>query len=193
MNRLHGAWAAALVVFATTPALAAAPAPAAAVLSPAPSATGERARQLARDVLVASGADSRLANVSDATMSDGLRALGAALPNAKPEWRPAMEQSVRDEMKAFGELLFEGNIDIYARRFTEAQLADILAFYRTSSGQAMANQSAAITRDRLALSHRYGAELLPHMVAAVCAKYLCPGPAQGPPKQAPGVTSGVTR
>jgi hypothetical protein len=193
MNRLRGALAAAFVVFATTPALAAAAASAVAVLSPTPSPTGERARQLARDVLVASGADSRLANVSDATMSDGLRALGAALPKAKPEWRPAMEQSVRDEMKAFGELLFEGNIDIYARRFTEAQLADMLAFYRTPSGQALANQSAVITRDRLALSHSYGAELLPHMVAAVCAKYPCPGPAQGPPKQAPGVTSGVTR
>jgi hypothetical protein len=192
MSRLHGAIAtAALVLFAAAPVVAAGPAPAPVAASAAPSAPGEHARQLARDVLIASGADSRLATVSDATMAESLRALGAALPNATPEWRPAMEQAVRDEMKAFGERLFEGNIDIYARRFTEAQLADMLAFFRTPSGQALANQSAAITRDRLALSRGYGTDLLPHMVAAVCAKFTCPAP--GTPKQNPGAASGAPR
>jgi uncharacterized protein len=184
MSRLHGAFAAAVLAFmAAAPAVAAEPALGQAAPSANPAAPGERARQLARDVLIASGADSRLAGVSDATMAESLRALGTALPNAKPDWRPAMEQAVRDEMKAFAERLFEGNIDIYSKRFTEAQLADMLAFYRTPTGQALASQSAAITRDRQALSHRYGAELLPHMVAVLCAKYACPAPA--PTKPAP--------
>lgn len=189
---LYGALvAAALACLGAAPVATAEPGLTPATSGAEPSAAGERVRQLARDVLIASGADSRLTSVSDATMTESLRALAAALPNAKPDWRPAMEQTVRDEMKAFGERLFEGNVDIYAKRFTEAQLADLLAFYRTPSGQALAAQSAAITRDRQALSRRYGADLLTHMVTAICAKYACPAPA--PPKPDSGARPGASR
>jgi hypothetical protein len=146
-----------------------------------PTQPTERAVELARLVLIASGDDTRLAQPSDATMAEAMRALSKALPSAKPEWRPVMEQVVRDEVRAYGEHLFDGNVDIYARRFTEPQLTDMLAFYRSPAGQALASQSAAITRDRLALARKYNAELLPHMVAAVCAKYTCPPPAAANP------------
>jgi len=198
MSRLLGTVAAAaLVVLAAPPTVAASPAQPLAAPNPAPAAPRERARQLARDVLIASGSDSRLVNASDATIAEAMRALNNALPGAKPEWRPAMEQAVRDELRAFGERLFEGNVDIYASRFTEPQLADMLAFYQTPSGRALASQSAAITRDRLMLSRKYGADLLPHMVAAVCAKFICaplaPAPAPGRPEPGAGAPSATNR
>ena len=175
--------AAAIVLLCAGPALAL---PLTAAASNADATPSPASRNLARQVLVASGADASSVVPSEATMAQALAALSRALPTAKPDWRPVMEQAVRDEFKAYAARLFDSEVIIYASHLTQAQLADILAFYSTPSGKALAAQSAAIEHDRQAVSRRMGADLMPHMIAAVCAKEACPPTAPAAKPQASG-------
>jgi hypothetical protein len=172
-------------ILAPSQALGAAPSAQAASPSPAPRGPSPAALQAARDVLIAMGADTRSASPSEATLTQTLAELGRLLPDARPEWRPAMEQAVRDEMRKYGERLFEGSAIAYARRFSEAQLADILAFYRSPTGKLLAAQSGPLARERQALSRQEGAGLMSHMIADVCAKEVCTQKAAVQPPQGP--------
>lgn len=188
------AWLGSLIILgvAFTPALAAnkttqaAPAARVASPSPPPQAPNPSALQAAREVLIAMGADTRSVSPSDATLAQTVAQLGRSLPEAHPDWRPVMEQAVRDELRIYGERLFEGSALSYARVFTEPQLADILAFYKTPTGKLLAAQSGALARERQALSRQEGSALMSHMIANVCAKEVCaqksttPGPQPSP-------------
>ena len=92
---------------------------------------------------------------------------------------------MRDEIRAYAQRLFESEIDIYASHLTQAQLADILAFYNTPSGKALAAQSEAIGHDRQAMTRKAGGDLMQHMIAAVCAKEPCEGVQPGAPSPPP--------
>lgn len=162
-------------------------APKSAAAAPAP--PSEHARQLAAEVLIATGSDPRGAEPSTDTMNAAVKVL-SGLPGAKPEWRPQMEQAVRDEMKAFAGRLFQADVDFYATHFTEAQLGDMLGFYLSPTGRAVQAQTAALARERAATRRKNDATLLPHMVTAICAKVACPPP---PPAASASTAAKPTR
>jgi hypothetical protein len=130
-------------------------------------------RQLAEAVLVESGNDARLSTLNESTASTLLRALQKALPDAKPEWRPIMESVIQDELKVWNARISEMNVEIYATKFTNAQLLDMLVFYRTEGGRALVAQTPAIIREKTEAGRTLAAERVPRLIEAVCAKLPC--------------------
>jgi hypothetical protein len=104
-----------------------------------------------------------------------MEALKEALPNAKPEWRPVMEAVIRDELKDWNEKVTQINIDVYASKFTDAQLLDMLVFYRTEGGRALVAQTPAIIREKTEFGRKLAAETISRLVAETCAKVGCAG------------------
>ncbi|MBS0409093.1 MAG: DUF2059 domain-containing protein [Proteobacteria bacterium] len=162
-----------LLVLASSAAALAQTAPPPPVMAPAIS---PHARELSQQLLDVSGADPRNASVSDATLAEAWAAIQRANPGVKPELRPTSDQATREEMKSFADRLYAGEVDIYARHFTEAQLTDLIAFYKSPTGQTFVRESASLGQERNLLSRRLASEILSRIVANFCGKAACPSP-----------------
>jgi uncharacterized protein len=134
------------------------------------------ARELSQQLLDVSGADPRNPAVSDATLAEAWAAIQRANPGVKPELRPTSDQATREEMKGFADRLYAGEVDLYARHFTEAQLTELIAFYKTPTGQVFVRESQALGQERAQLSRRLAGEILSRIVANFCGKAPCPSP-----------------
>jgi len=143
---------------------------------PVAAAISPHARELSQQLLEVSGADPRNPPVSDATMAEAWAAIQRSNPGVKPELRPTADQVTREEMNAFADRLYAGEVDLYARHFNEAQLADLIAFYKSPVGQAFVHESAALNQERNALSRQLAGEVLRRIVANFCGKASCPSP-----------------
>jgi hypothetical protein len=176
---IRSAWAATAVaaplLAASGPVTAQTP-PATPAAAPAAAAPSAHALDLAAQLVVASGGDPRQAVVSDATFTEGWAAIQRSIDGARPEWRAMSDQAVREEMKVYADRLYQGEVEMYARQFTEAQLTDILAFYRSASGQAFVKQAKELTAERTQLTRRLGGDLVGRIVANFCGKAPCPPP-----------------
>ncbi len=134
---------------------------------------GGQRRLLAKAVLDASGSDARLATINETAEASWLAALQKTLPNAKPEWRPVMLSVIRDELKEWNRRISEINVEIYATKFTDAQLTDMLAFYRTDGGRALVAQTPDIIREKAAAGRKLVPETISRLVSATCARVQC--------------------
>ena len=134
------------------------------------------ARELTQQLLDVSGADPRHPAVSDATLAEAWAAIQRANPGVKPELRPTSDQAAREEMNNFADRLYAGEVELYARHFTEAQLTDLIAFYKSPTGQAFVHESAILTQERNALSRQLASEVLRRIVTNFCGKAPCPSP-----------------
>jgi hypothetical protein len=142
----------------------------------------QRTWQLAEAVMVASGQDARFAALNESVADHWLAALQKALPDARPEWRPVMEQAVQSELALWSAAVAKLNAELYAARFTDAQLLDMLMFYRSEGGRALVANTPGIIKEKSKTGRKLTAETLPRLVAAVRAKV---GPIDG--------QTGVTR
>jgi hypothetical protein len=159
-----------MIVAAGSAALAQTPPPAA-----APAIT-PHARDLSQQLLEVSGADPRNPAVSDATLAEAWAAIQRANPGVKPELRPTSDQATREEMKSFADRLYAGEVELYARHFTEPQLTELIAFYKSPTGQAFVRESQTLGQERTLLSRRLAGEILSRIVANFCGKAPCPSP-----------------
>jgi hypothetical protein len=132
-----------------------------------------RTRQLAEAVLTASGNDARLSALNESTASRLLATLQTALPNATPECRAVMEELISDELKTLNTMVTEINIDIFSAKFTDAQLLDMMVFYRSEGGQALVAQTPAIIREKTELGRKLNAEMVPRLLAEACSRTAC--------------------
>lgn len=130
---------------------------------------------MAQAVLDASGNDARLATLNETVEASLLAGLQKAIPNAKAEWRPVMQSVVRDEIKEWNRRISEINVDIYATKFTDAQLTDMLTFYRTEGGRALVAQTPDIIREKQAAGRKLVPETISRLVSATCARVPCAG------------------
>jgi hypothetical protein len=87
-----------------------------------------RTQHLAEAVMLASGQDARFAALNESMAAQWLAALQKALPDAGPELRPAMEQAVQAELARWNAAVAALNADLYASRFTDGQLLDMVMF-----------------------------------------------------------------
>jgi hypothetical protein len=163
--------AAAFIVFARAIATARGAARVGAASAPARTSipTG-RSRQLAEAVLAASGNDARLATLNESMATAWRTALEKALPEATPSWEPAMEAVIADELRAWNERITQINVDIYASKFTDAQLLDMLVFYRTEGGRALVAQTPSIIREKVEAGRTLSAETMPRLILATRAR-----------------------
>jgi hypothetical protein len=171
--------AAAFIVFARTVLTArGAPLESPAAIPERKSEPTERTRDLAKAVLAASRNDATVSALNEIMARAWLVSLQRAIPNAKPEWLPVMESVIQEETKDVMDVMNQMSIEIYATKFTDSQLLDMLVFYRTEGGRALVAQSPAILREKSEFGRKIAAERLPRLVAATCAKVGCPDPAQ---------------
>jgi hypothetical protein len=139
---------------------------------------------LAEAVIAASGATAPLTTPDDAVIQNFVSNIIRSVPTAVSISHSTLEKIVRSEMTRMADRVAKDEVDIYARRFTQAQLEDILAFYRTDGGRALLSQMLAIqkeARDLLQVQQDEG-DLLPDMMIATCAKISCQSrPSPGAP------------
>jgi hypothetical protein len=134
-----------------------------------------RLQALAEQVLVASGNDPRASAMNRGFPKENLvTALRTALPDATADWQTVMDAAVQDEMALESDEYFRESVNLYASRFTEAELEDMLAFYQSPGGKALVAQLPAITAAKLKFRRELG-PAIERMVKAVCEKKACAG------------------
>jgi len=133
---------------------------------------------LAEQVLIASGNDARVTAINHtlATQDRLVQALKTALPEAPAEWEPVMKTVAEKEIQTEAREFFEENRHIYATYFSEAELNDMLAFYRSPGGKALVAQTPAIIAEKQLFGQKLGREAIERMVQAMCAEKKCPAP-----------------
>lgn len=107
-------------------------------------------------------------------VTDQMKAL---LPMILQQLKPAIVQNRPDAEKAYDAIMpivIDGTMarmteftdivaGIYARNFSVAEIRDIIAFYRTPSGQAFIDRQPAIVRATLAASQQFMQTLAPDL------------------------------
>lgn len=121
--------------------------------------------ELARMVLIASGNGPRVDTVQRAagTRDRLAAALGAANPSLdlhSPTAIAAMDKEIEYERAQF----FSENLKIYETRFSQAELTDMLAFYRSPGGTALVRQTPDIVKDKVEWARQLGSHALERMM-----------------------------
>jgi uncharacterized protein len=146
---VKAALAAALIALAT-PALAQPVAPPAGMAKARELMTVMRAEELTRKTL-----DAQMSGVT-AGLSDQIFKSGAfpAAMADDPEFRAIMQRHmdrifalVGEQMRQAMPQLVNAMIEVYARQFTAGQIDDLIAFYRTPTGQIMLQKTPEITSE----------------------------------------------
>lgn len=107
---------------------------------PAAAEPTARARELSHQIVEAVGGAANMQAMMD-RMSTSMDASMPVIPGADMRALKAeMHDFVRKETIKFLPRLLDASVDVYAATFTEAQLSDILAFYATPTGRAMAQK-----------------------------------------------------
>lgn len=152
----------------------------------------QQALDLAAAVISASGVDSSLGSIDDTvvnTLEDQVSSIThteETRPGGRPEWRPALEDAIRDQLKKRGDAIIQTEACLYASKFSEAQLNDMLTFYRSPAGRALVTATPIIARENPALVSRPLTDIWPDLVAAACAGIGCKGrPTPGAPLRGP--------
>jgi hypothetical protein len=143
--------------------------------APAQADPSPRLQALAEQVLVASGNDPRSSAMNRGFPKENLAtALKTALPDANADWQPVMDAAVQEEMTRESDQYFKESVNLYATRFTEAELEDMLVFYNSPGGKALVAQLPAITAEKIKFKRQLG-PAIERMVKAVCEKEACAG------------------
>ena len=111
--------------------------------APAPS---EEAMSLARQIVQAVGGQANMKAVMRAAFDQILSSMpktGTADQQAKQN---ALLVYARDWMDGHSDQLADASARVYAQTFTEQELRDILAFYRTPTGRSMASKTPVLAR-----------------------------------------------
>jgi hypothetical protein len=142
---------------------------------PPQAATADPRQALAEQVLIASGNDVRVAAINRSVDVHGglLAALKQALPEATDAWEPAMRTAIDNAIREEQQRFFEENLHIYATRFSEAELKDMLDFYRSPGGRALVAQTPAIIAEKAAFGRTLAQDVMKHAIDAVCATEKC--------------------
>lgn len=111
----------------------------AAAAEAATSAPSPRAQALAHEIYTALGGPAQMSAMQDRMLAPMLASMPAPAPGGK-DLRADLAAFVRAEVAKFTPQITAASERIYAETFTEAQLADILAFYRSPAGHAMAEK-----------------------------------------------------
>ena len=127
--------------------------------------TGNEA--LAAQVLAASGADAATWMAKNATSAhDRLTTLlKHVLPNVTDE---AATSAVDTEIQYEASALYQENIRLYATHFTDAQLRDLLTFYKSPGGQAWLAQTPLMSQERAANTRQISIDVVRRMVNSTC-------------------------
>lgn len=147
--------------------IAVAPAPAQSPPAPAAQAPAPEALAAARELVTTA----RLADAFRAVMPSMMRTLKPLIAQNRPDVERDYETLLPVILKGMDERLdqmLDSVAMIYARNFTAAELNEIVAFYRSPTGQKFVAKQASIMQESMVMGQRWGqavaAELKDRMV-----------------------------
>jgi hypothetical protein len=83
---------------------------------------------------------------------------------------------VHADLQNWNAEITKANATIYASKFTDAQLLDMLMFYRSDGARALVAQTPSIIREKSELGRKLMTERMPILVEKTCAKLNCSKP-----------------
>ena len=130
--------------------------------------------ELSRQIIEAEGGASNMASMIEGTANSIITALIQKNPNAITDaQKTALQETMRDTAAFVAPQLVDEAARIYATNFTEQQLTDMLAFYRSPTGQALAAKLPEIGRESGAMMVKYQPAIQYVVVQRLCAKLGC--------------------
>jgi uncharacterized protein len=129
--------------------------------SPSPSPSPE-AIAAARDLLVAMRAADQFKMLLPAIMKAMRPTVVQNRPDVASDY-DALVPKLLERASARIDNLLDRMAPIYARNFTVAELKDIVAFYRSPTGQRLVDRLPAIAQESMAAGQEFGRELLPEL------------------------------
>jgi hypothetical protein len=147
-----GALVIALSAFGTA-AMAQAPSP-----SPSPANV-----QIARDFVIASGATRAFEGVVPSILQQSLGVFVQQNPDLQKELTEAVK-SFAPEFEKRGSDIIDIIARVYASRFTEQELKEILAFYRSAVGKKFVGQQPSVLEESFIKTQEWGGKLSEEVV-----------------------------
>jgi len=157
-----------VAVAAVVLALSAAPALAG---DPAPSA---RNLELARQLFEAMHMERTMAGVTAAMAPTMRRQLEAAAPQMTSQQQAAIAQVTNELMQEMTRRLTAEMTPVYASTFTEKELTEVLAFYRSPTGQSMLEKTPLVMAKLQPTMTAIMPEMMSRMRQKLCAELGCP-------------------
>lgn len=136
----------------------------AAVSQPAAAQTGQSdSFQLARDVVVASGATRAFEGVVPSILQQSLGVFVQQNPDLQKELTESIKSIAPEFEKRVSEII-DIVARVYASRFSEGELKDILAFYRSDSGKKLVTLLPNVLEESFAKTQEWGGKISEEIV-----------------------------
>jgi hypothetical protein len=125
--------------------------------------------QLGRDVVEASGASRAFENVVPSILQQTLNMILQQNPDLQKDL-VASVQAIRPEFEKRQGEITDIVARIYAQRFTEAELKEILAFYRSTTGKKFVADIASVLEQSFVMTQEWGGKLSEEVVVRLRAE-----------------------
>lgn len=136
----------------------------AAVSPPAAAQTGQSGSfQLARDVVVASGATRAFEGVVPSILQQSLGVFVQQNPDLQQELTESIKSIAPEFEKRVSEII-DIVAQVYASRFSEGELKDILDFYRSDSGKKLVTLLPNVLEESFAKTQEWGGKVSEEIV-----------------------------
>lgn len=161
--------AVAVVLLISGQAAIAQPAPPPAA-GPPPSA---RQLELAREVMAATGVESSMSNMFHNMTAQLTASMTRNLPPDRQARLEVVGQAEEDVMSRLTPRLIQTMVESYARTFTEQELTDLLAFYRSPTGRSMVAKTPQLMQGVVTEMVTLAPQMRREIGEEVCAKLAC--------------------
>jgi hypothetical protein len=140
---------------------------------PAADAITPRKLELANELIEATGAKSQMKNLMQSLVGQIAASAGAKLsPDDKTKMQVIMSAEGDAFAKRFPEIQ-EAIVRSYAETYSEKELSDILAFYKSPSGQAMTAKAPALVQGMVGTILKLAPQIQHDAGQEICAKITC--------------------
>ena len=119
--------------------------------------------QLARDVVIASGATRAFEGVIPSILGQSLNVFVQQNPDLTKDLTETVKGMAPDFEKRISEII-DIVANVYATRFSDAELKDILAFYRSASGKKLVAQLPNVLEESFVKTQEWSAKISEQIV-----------------------------
>lgn len=135
-----------------------------------PALAQESTRESVEELLQATNADSVVDNMyaqTDAAMANMAQELGitAAEQESFNNYMSRVSALMRQEMS--WDRMREPIIDIYLKHYTEKEIQDMLAFYKTETGQSMVSKMPVVINESMQLTQQMLQNFMPKLMVLI--------------------------
>jgi hypothetical protein len=136
-------------------------------------APSERKLQLARELVEATGMDATMVGAFHDMAKQMTASAGANLSQERQDKLRIVSDAEGDVLAKLVPTIVQSMVSGYAQTFTEQELSDMLAFYRSASGRSMVSKTPQFMRGITAEMAGLMPQMRREIGAEVCAKLTC--------------------